>query len=148
MHRIAPVQNQPVMGVALELGRNDALQRQLDFERIFARRQARAIADAKQMRIDRNGRLAERDIQNNIRGLAPDAGQRLKFLARARHLAAMLRNQPLRQRDDVFRLGPKQPDGLDDIAQAIFAERRASPAAYRRWETAPRVALLTPASVA
>jgi len=39
-------------------------------------------------------RLAERDVEHDVRGFAPDTGQRFERLAVARHLGAMLRDKP------------------------------------------------------
>jgi endonuclease-3 len=42
------------------------------------------------VRVHCTSRLAERDVQHHVGGLAPHAGQGLQCLARARHLAAVL----------------------------------------------------------
>ena len=47
------------MRVQFELRRHRLLEFLLDFERIFSRRQAGAVADAENMRVDRDGRLTE-----------------------------------------------------------------------------------------
>ena len=78
------------MRVRLQFVRHDALELLLDPQRRLARRQAGAVADAEDMGVDRDGRLAEGDVHHHIGGLAADAGQRLQRLAVARHLAAML----------------------------------------------------------
>ena len=56
------------------------------------------------MRVDRNGRLAERHVEHDVRGLAPDAGQRLQRRALSRHLAAILRDQPSQSSTTFFAL--------------------------------------------
>ena len=71
----------------------------------------------------------------------------LPCLARARHLPAMVGHQPARQLDHVLRLGPKQPDGLDQLAHPLLAERHHFLRRVGEREQR-RVALLTPASVA
>src|SRR5450759_704824 len=78
---VAPVQDQPMMGMALIVRRDDLLEPLFDLERRLAGRQAGAIADAKNVGIDRDGRLAEGDIEHDIGGLAPDPRQFLQLLA-------------------------------------------------------------------
>ncbi len=121
--RVASVQDQPVVRVQFVVRRDHRFQFLLDLERIFSRRQPGAVADAEDVGVDRDGRLAERDVEHHIGGLAPDARQRLQRLARARHLPAMLGHQPARQLDHVLGLGAEQPDGLDQLAHALLAER-------------------------
>ena len=62
----------------------------LDRAHCAAGREAGPVRDAKDVRVDRDRRLAERRVQDDVRGLAADAGQRLERLAIARHLAGML----------------------------------------------------------
>src|SRR6266446_993279 len=54
---IAAVQNQPVMRMKLVLFGDDLFQTVLDFARILARRDFRAVGDAKNMRVHRDRRL-------------------------------------------------------------------------------------------
>ena len=112
-----------MVGVAFVLRRNHLLQLHLNFERILAGGQPGAVADAENMGVDRDGRLAEGDVQNYIGGLASDAGQCLQRLARTRHLPAVLSDQPARQLNDVLGFGAKKTDGLDQLAHFVFAER-------------------------
>ena len=121
---VAAVQDQPVMGVQQVFLRHDLHQLHLDVERRLADRQAGAVADAEDVGIDRDGRLAEGDVEHDVGGLAADAGQRFQRLAIVRDLAAVLVDELLRQRDHVLRLGAKKPDGLDQVAH--LALRRAS----------------------
>ena len=44
-------------------------------------RQSGAIADAEDVGVDRDGRLAEGDVEHHVRGLAADAGQRFERVA-------------------------------------------------------------------
>jgi hypothetical protein len=104
-------------------GRYDLHQLFLDFERRLALRQAGAVGNAKDMRVDRHGRLAEGDVEHDVRRLAPDAGQFLQRSAVMGHLAAMLGNQHLAQRDDVLGLGIEQADGAHMLDQAFEPER-------------------------
>ena len=65
----------------------------LDFQRRFARRKPRAVADPEDMCIDGDGRLSKRRIQNYICRLAADSRQRDQLFARAGHLAVMMIDQ-------------------------------------------------------
>ena len=47
-----------------------------DREHVLAGREAGAVADAEDVRVDRDGRLAEGDVEHDIRGLPADARQR------------------------------------------------------------------------
>ena len=83
----------------------------LDLARRPARRQPGAVADAEQMRVDGDGRLAEGDVEHDIGGLAADAGQRFRaprgsagtsepnsaisLSASARTFFALLRKRPM-----------------------------------------------------
>ena len=68
---------------------------------VLAGREAGAVGDPEDMGVDRDGRLAERDVEHDIRGLAPDARQSLERLALARHLAAV-RSISARERPMTF----------------------------------------------
>jgi len=67
-------------------------------------------------------RLAEGDVEDDVGGLAADAGQGLERLAVARHMAAVAVDDLLRQGDDVPGLGVVEADGLDVVLQAVEAE--------------------------
>ena len=110
------------MRVAAKGLRNDLLQLRFDVIDRLPRCQAGAVADPEDVRVDRKCFLSECCIQDNIRGLSTDAGKRLELLARPRHLAAVVIDQRLAQRDDVLRLGVEQTDRLDRVAQLVLAE--------------------------
>jgi len=74
------------------------------------------------MRVHRDRRLAEGDVEHDVRRLAPHAGQRLERRPLARHLPAMRLDQDARQRHHVPRLGIEQADGADMAAQPFLAE--------------------------
>src|SRR6185369_5006779 len=59
---VAPVQNEPVMRMQFVFRWNHLLELHLDFEGSIAGSQARAVCDAKTVRIDSTRRLAERHI--------------------------------------------------------------------------------------
>jgi len=101
---------------------NDPFEPGLDFIDILSGRETGAIADTEDVRVDREGFLAEGRIENDIGCLPSDAGEGLQLLPSARYLAAILVDQHLAEGDHVLRLGIEQPDGLDRLAQALLAE--------------------------
>ena len=78
------MQNQPVMRVLTKFSGYEFQQPVFHSSLSLARRQAGAIADAENMRVDGHCRLAEGDVEHDIRGLAADARQGLQRLAAAR----------------------------------------------------------------
>ena len=108
--------------VAAERLGDDPLEPGLDLVDGLARREAGTVANAEDVRVDREGFLAERGIEDDVGGLAADAGQRLQFLARSRDLATVPVDQRLAEPDEVLRLGIEQTDGLDRLAQAFLTE--------------------------
>ncbi len=99
------------------------VERQFHFQHGLAGRQPRAVGDAEHMGIDRDGAFAIDHIENHIGRLAADAGQFFQLFARLRHLAFVVCDQRLRQRDHVLRLAAIKPDGLDVFEQLLFAQR-------------------------
>ena len=77
---VAAVQDQPVMRVR-EFGGHDFISCVLDRRDGLAGREPGAVGDAEDMRVHRDGRLAEGDVEHHIGGLAADAGQRFQRLA-------------------------------------------------------------------
>ncbi len=106
---------QELLGHALE-------QQRLDLGRRVPDRQAGAVGDAKDMRVDRQGRFAEGDVQHHVRRLPADAGQGLERLARLRHLAAMLLDQDAAGGEQVLRLAAEEADRLDRLLERRQAE--------------------------
>jgi|GEM_PF-6450504 len=80
---------------------------------ILALGNASAVADAKNMRIHRDGGPAERGVEHHIGGLAANAGQALQGGTVFRYFAAMLVEQNAAGLDGVFGLGVKQANRLD-----------------------------------
>ena len=107
------------MRVAAERLRDDPFELGLDVVHGLPRSEAGAVADAEDVGVDRESLLAERGVEHHIRRLATDAGERLKFLARAGNFAV---DQRLAKRDHVLGLGIEQTDGLDGLSQSLFAE--------------------------
>ena len=121
---VAPVQDQPMVGMAQVPGGRAGEQAVLDFARRFSGCKAGAIADAEHVGIDGQRRLAEGDVQDHVRGLAPDPGQGFQRRAIMRHPAAVPVDQDFRKRDDVGGLGVVKADGLDVVLQAVEAQRQ------------------------
>ena len=117
------MQNQPVMGVQAILLGHSFEQVQLHFQRVFARGHSGAIADAKNMRINRHGRMTENYVHHNISSFAPNARQGRERVAIFGNLPAEIINQFLRQADNVFGFILVKPDGLDVIANGVFTQR-------------------------
>ena len=123
------------MRVAPERRRDDLLKLRFDVERRLTRREAGTVADAEDMRVDRERFLSPGGVEDDIGGLAADAGQGLELFARARDFPAMVTDQRLAERDHILRLGVEQADGLDCLAQGLFAEidhRLRSPDAFEQ----------------
>ena len=81
------------------------------------------VAHAEHVGVDGEGFLAERAIEHDVRGLAADSRQRDERVPVARHLAAVLGDQFLGQGNHVLGLGVEQPDRLDVLLEAFFAQR-------------------------
>jgi hypothetical protein len=64
--------------MALVLRGNDLFQFCFNLERRLAGSHTGAIADAENVRVDRDGRLTESNVEHDIGGLAPNAWQRLQ----------------------------------------------------------------------
>jgi hypothetical protein len=116
------MQDQPVVSVAAEGLRNDLLELRLDLVDRLAWSQAGAVADPEDVRVDRERLLAERGIEDHVRGLSSDPRQRLQFLAGTRHFTAVAIDQRLAEGDDVPGFGVEQADRLDRLAKIILAE--------------------------
>ena len=71
---IAPMQDQPVMGMQQILVRHHAQQTVFHIARRFAGSQAGAIGNAKDMRVDGNGFFSESDVETTLAVLRPTPG--------------------------------------------------------------------------
>ena len=65
------------MRVAAERLGDNLLELRFDLVDILAGRQTRAIANAKDVRVDGERLLAEGGVEHDVRGLASDSGERL-----------------------------------------------------------------------
>ena len=87
-------------------------------------REAGAVADAQDMRVDCESLLTEPAVEHDISRLAAHARQADEVLARVGNLAGVFVDQQLTERDHVLRLRIEQADGLDVILQPVFAQRQ------------------------
>ena len=92
--------------------------------RIFAGGETRAVRNTENMCIDGDRGLPKRFVQNDVRGLASNAGQADQLIPRLRNLAAKFVDDHLAQRDDVFSLIAPQADGFDMTFNACETERQ------------------------
>jgi len=106
-----------------ELIRHHLHQLLLDRQHVLARRETGAVRDAKDMRVDRDRRLAKRGVEDDVCGLAPDSGKALERLARARDVSVMLLYQQLACCQEVFRLRAVKTDAADVALDALASER-------------------------
>ena len=90
---IAPVQDQPVMGMPLGPVGTLRLSASSTSSRL-ARREARAVGDAEEMGVDRDGRLAEGRVEDDVGRLAADPGQRFQRRGRAAPRRRAARSAP------------------------------------------------------
>ena len=81
-----------------------------------------AVGHPEDVGVDGDRRLAERDVEHDVRRLAADARQPLQRFAVGRDLAVVVAQQYLGQRDDVLRLVPEEPDRLDVGNQPVDAQ--------------------------
>lgn len=77
------------------------------------------VADAEDMGIDGDCRLAKSHIEDDVGRFAPDAGQAHEHFAGLRDAAGIFVNQDARKRQDVFGLGVVKPDGADMALELV-----------------------------
>jgi hypothetical protein len=110
------------MRIAAEGLGNDPFELRFDLVDSLAGRETGAVADSEYVGVDGEGFLAECGVEDDVGGLAADAGQFLQLVPRAGNLAAKPIDQGLAQRNDVLGLGVEQANRLDRFAQTILAE--------------------------
>ena len=121
----------------------------LDFDRVAAGREARAVRDAEDMRVDGDRRVAERDVHHDVRRLAARRRAALRSASRSRGTSPRCSSSSsCAARDDVLRLHVEQADRADVRREALDAELDDGGRRVRDGETAASVALFTPLSVA
>ena len=111
-----------MVGMRLVFSRHHLLQFHLDLEWRLAGGHSGAVANAKNMGVNGDGRFTKSNIEHDVAGLATDARQGLQRFARARHLSAMLGEKFSRQCNHVFRFGPVKTNGLYKISNALFTQ--------------------------
>jgi len=116
------MQDQPVVSVAAEGLRDDFFEFGLDLVDRISGREAGSVAYAEDVGVDRECFFAERGVQNDVRGLAADSGKLLQLLTSSRHLASVIIDQRLAERDDILRFSVEKADGLDRLAKRFLAE--------------------------
>ena len=81
---------------------------------------AKAIADSENVSIDHDTvGDAERSAENDIGGLARNAGESHKLVYRARNLAAKPLNDAARHSQEVFGLHAEETGGADEVLQLV-----------------------------
>ena len=103
--------------------RHDLLQLQLDLEHVLARRESGPVADAEDVRVDRERLLVEGGVEHHVSRFPADSRKLLKLLASAGDLAVVIAHESFGQSDDVLRLSVEQADRLDGVPDAFFPER-------------------------
>ena len=71
------------------------------------------LDDAQHVAVDRQAGNAERVAEDDVRRLAPDAGQLDERLHRVRHLAAVLVDERLRHAEQRLRFGAEETGGMN-----------------------------------
>ncbi len=110
------------MGMLFEIFRCGFFELILNRERCFAGSETGAVGDPKDMSVDGNGRDTERFVEDDIRGLATDPGQRFECITIRWYVAAMLIDEALGGADHILGLGIEEPDRLDVLLERHFAE--------------------------
>src|SRR6266851_6436730 len=119
---VAPVQDQPVVRVLAEALGDELEKFVLDLAHILARCEAGAVGDAKDVRVHRDGRMAEGGVEDHVGGLPADSRERFERFARLRHLSAVALDEQPAGFEDVLRLGAIQADRADVFDQSLHAE--------------------------
>src|ERR1700733_15333618 len=121
---ITAVQDQPVMSMQQKAVRDDAHKSVFDLARRFAGRDGEAVGDSEHVGVDGQRRLAEDGVEHHIGSLAANTRQGFQLLTDAGGLTAVLFDDGARKSNDVFCLGPIEPDRLDQIGNLLDAESR------------------------
>ena len=108
----------------------------LDLQRVVALGEAEPVRDAQDVRVDRDALVdVEGVAEDDVRGLAADAGQGDEPGHAARHLAAVALDEAPGEADDAARLGAEEAGGADDL---LDVGERAPPRACARRGSARR----------
>src|SRR5579859_934709 len=120
---VAPMQDEPVVRVAAEFLGHEFQQALFHLDHVGSGRDAGAIGDAEDVRIHRDRVLAERGIQNDVRGFAPDSGEAFEIVPVRWHFATEFFQQQRAGCEDIFGFRAVQADTLYVRRQSGFAER-------------------------
>ena len=112
---VAPVQDEPVVRVQQVFRWYARHQAFFDGKYGFARRDAGAVGNTKDVGIDRHYWLTEGGVQNDVRGFATNAGEFFQRGAVGRHCAAVFVDEYLAGFEDVRRFGVVEADGFDEV---------------------------------
>ena len=110
------------MRVLLPMLRGPADQRVLHGAHVLARRERGPVPDPEDMGVDRDRRLPERDVEDDVGRFPTDPGQGFESLAVLGNPAAEVGDEALRERDHVLRLVAVEPDGTDVVAELRLAQ--------------------------
>lgn len=95
-----------------------------DLIRVLARREAGPVRHAENMRINRDGGLSERFVQDDIRRFSTNARQAHQLVARLWNHAIKLVEDHLAQRDDILGFVAPQTDRFDVLLDPFKPERQ------------------------
>ena len=110
------------MCVLLELVRRQPHEPFLNFEWRLAFRNASAVRDTKNMRIDGNRCFTEGGVEYDIGRFSTDAGQGLQFFAGARHFTVVPFDKNAAGRYDVSGFAIEKPDRAYVWPETVDAE--------------------------
>ena len=100
--------------------RNVALHR----ERRGSGGQPEPMGDAKDVRVDSEGRFAERYREHDARRLSPDAGERFELLARLGHASTVKGDERTRRGDNILCLRSEEAARLNQSLDIRKSRRR------------------------
>ena len=92
------------MRILAELRGRVGIERLLDLARRSAGREPGTVGDPEDVGIDGDLRRAEDHVEDDVRGLASDTGQRFELGARRGDFARVPLDELLREADEVLRL--------------------------------------------
>ena len=119
---ITAVQDQPVVGVLFVLIGDELQQALLDFQDVFAGRQAGAVGYPEYVGIHGNCGLTESGIEDDVCRFPANPRQFFQCRAVLRNLAGMAANQDIAGLDNVFCFCIVQADRFDILLQSLFTQ--------------------------
>lgn len=119
---IAPMEDQPVMGVEAKFWRNVFFQGLFDLQGSFARSKSRSVGDAEDMCIYGHGGFLKGDVAHHVGGFASNTGKVDESLGIVGDLALVPITELPGELDDVGGLGAKEANGLDVGLQLFLSQ--------------------------